>query len=117
MDEPPESNVRLHIAKEWTLEWCLFKSSNVSEIFKQSVSKVHNKTKSFKNNDGIWDSNYEQALITKLTKSRGSLDKVAVANELAELISSNNIDFKVVDPYLQYLIDAIEHTCRIENGN
>ncbi|MGB4820706.1 MAG: AAA family ATPase [Saprospiraceae bacterium] len=117
LDEPPESNVRLHIAKEWTLEWCLFKSSNVSEIFKQSVSKVHNKTKSFKNNDGIWDSNYEQALITKLTKSRGSLDKVAVANELAELISSNNIDFKVVDPYLQYLIDAIEHTCRIENGN
>jgi len=117
LDEPPESNVKLHIAKEWTLEWCLFKSSNFSEIFKQSVSKVHNKTKSFKNNDGIWDSNYEQALITKLTKSRGSLDKVAVANELAELISSINIDFKIVDPYLQYLVDAIKHACRIENGN
>lgn len=117
LEEPIGSNVILHIAKEWTLEWCLYKSNKLSELFKQAVSKVHSKTKSFKKNGEIWDLNFEQAIITKLTKTKGNLDKVAVANELAELITDHSIDFNEPDPYLQYIIDAIKHTCRIENGN
>ena len=111
------TNLKLHIAKEWTLEWCLYKSNILSELFRQSVSNVHSKTKSFKKDGGVWDGNFESALISKLTKDKSSLDKVAVANELAELIANNIIDFTINDPYLNYLIDAIKHTCRIADDN
>ncbi len=105
------SNIKINIAKEWTLEWCLFKSGNLSEYFKQAVSKVHNKTKSFKKNKSGWNSNFESTLITKLTKAKGSLDKVAVANELAELIDQKDIDLAKEDEYIKYLIDSIKHAC------
>jgi len=111
------TNVKLHIAKEWTLEWCLYKSNILSELFKESVNKVHSKTKSFKKQETGWDDNFENALIAKLTKNKSSLDKVAVANELAELITNTVIDFSKDDFYTKYLIDAIKHVCRIENGN
>ncbi|SFS84643.1 putative ATP-dependent endonuclease of the OLD family [Zhouia amylolytica] len=106
----------LNIAKEWTLEWCLFKSDSVSELFKQAVSRVHSRTKSFKySEDDGWHLGFEQTLITKLSKAKGNLDKVAVANEFAELISSNDFVLDKNDEYISYLIDAIRHTCRIEH--
>lgn len=111
------TNVQLHIAQEWTLEWCLYKSNILTELFKKSASKVHSKTKSFKKQEGEWNGNFETALIAKLTKDKSSLDKVAVANELAELITNSNIDFTTGDMYTKYLIDAIKHTCRITNDN
>jgi putative ATP-dependent endonuclease of the OLD family len=111
------TNVQLHIAHEWTLEWCLYKSNILTELFKKSASKVHSKTKSFKKQEGEWNGNFETALISKLTKDKSSLDKVAVANELAELITNSDIDFTTGDRYTRYLIDAIKHTCRITNDN
>ena len=111
------ASIKLHLAHKWTLEWCLFNSTILSEFFRQAVYKVHSKTKSFKKENGSWNSNFEKTLITKLTKAKGNLDKVAVANELAELISNNVIDFTVADTHLQYLIDAIKHSCRVSNGN
>lgn len=41
-------NVKLFLAKEWTLEWCLFKSPVLSEIFKDSIAAVHCRTNEFK---------------------------------------------------------------------
>ena len=111
------TNLKLHIAKEWTLEWCLYKSNILSDFFKKAVSKVHSKTKSFKKQEGEWSANFEIALISKLTKDKSSLDKVAVANELAELINNNEINCTSSDVYIKYLIDAIKHTCRITNDN
>jgi putative ATP-dependent endonuclease of OLD family len=107
-----KTKVTLNIAKEWTLEWCLFKSDSVSELFKRSVSKVHNRTKSFKYSEvNGWHSGFEQTLITKLSKAKGNLDKVAVANEFAELISTNDLDLDEKDECLCYLIDSIKHAC------
>lgn len=112
------TKLNLNIAREWTLEWCLFKSDSVSELFKQAVSKVHSKTKTFKySEEEGWHDGFEQTLITKLSKAKGNLDKVAVANEFAELISSTDLVLDENDEYISYLIDAIRHTCRIENDD
>jgi putative ATP-dependent endonuclease of OLD family len=112
------TKVILNIAKEWTLEWCLFKSNSISDLFKQAVSKVHSRTKSFKHTEGEgWHKGFEQTLITKLSKAKGNLDKVAVANEFAELISTTDFDLDESDEYISYLTDAIKHACRIEYGD
>lgn len=108
------TNIRLCIASEWTLEWCLYKSNQISELFKNAVSKVHSKTKSFKMKDGNWSPNFENSLISKLSKVKSPLDKVSVANELAELVSYSDLDFKLNDPHLNYIIDAIKHACRVK---
>jgi putative ATP-dependent endonuclease of OLD family len=108
-----ESNIKIFIAKQWTLEWCLFKSNCLSEFFKQSVAEVHSKTKSFKKVEGKWHSNFQAALICKLSKATSSLDKVAVANTLSELISTNDsVEINEDDQYIKYLVDAIKHACR-----
>ncbi len=109
-----KSNVIIKIAKEWTLEWCLYKSESVSELFKESVTKVHSRTESFKNIDDSWHPNFERTLISKLKKGKGDspLNKVAIANELAEKISNDeNLLIPENDEYLKYLVDAIKHTC------
>jgi putative ATP-dependent endonuclease of OLD family len=108
-----KSNVSLYIAKQWTLEWCLYKSTSLSELFKKSVSEVHNKTKSFQKSGDEWNENFERTLISKLKKGKGNgrLDKVAVANVLAEAISINNAEIDLNDEYIQYIIRAIKHAC------
>lgn len=112
------TKIQLYIAKEWTLEWCLYKSKSLSELFKQAVSKIHSKTKSFKKEEGAgWSINFETTLISKLSKVKSSLDKVAVANELAEFIAKDAPNVNENDEYIQYLISAIKHTCRIADDN
>jgi len=113
------SKVEIFIAKEWTLEWCLFKSESLSELFKQATSVVHSRTKSFKKVVNNWSANFQTALICKLKKRKGAspLDKVAVANSLAEKISDNNPTLEESDEYLKYVIDAIKHACRVNNDN
>jgi len=110
-----DSKIEIYIAEEWTLEWCLFKSDSLSELFRQSVSEIHSKTKSFKKVDGDWNSNFQRALICKLKKGKGAspLDKVAVANNLSERIIENETVFIPTDNYIKYLVDAIKHACRV----
>lgn len=48
LEKPLPANIALCLAKEWTLEWCLFKSPVLSELFKDSVAEVHSKTTEFK---------------------------------------------------------------------
>jgi putative ATP-dependent endonuclease of OLD family len=98
------TNIKICVAKQWTLEWCLFKSSSLSTLFKKTISEVHNKTVDFKD-----DSKFETKLKEKL-KDR-SLDKVAIANRLSEEIenvSDLNLNFNN-DEYVEYLINAIKH--------
>lgn len=109
-------NVILEIAPEWTLEWCLYKSESLSELFKESVSVVHSRTMSFKKDEHEnWNENFEKALISKLKKGEGDspLDKVAIANTLAEKISSQKPSIMEGDEYLKYIIKAIKHTCNV----
>lgn len=109
-----DSRVTLNIAKEWTLEWCLYKSTSLGEAFRQSVSEVHHKTKSFQKGETGWNENFERTLISKLKKGKGSspLDKVAVALKLAEKMKRSKVIIDENDDYLRYLLDAIKHVCR-----
>lgn len=112
-DDLTNSKIKIFIAKEWTLEWCLFKSSSLSEVFKQSVSKVHSKTKSFKKVNGTWHTNFQTTLICKLAKTKSALDKVAVASVLSESILNNSLSIDPNDEYIKYLVEAIKHACRV----
>jgi putative ATP-dependent endonuclease of the OLD family len=92
------------IAKEWTLEWCLFKSK-INDKFQEVVKSVHSGTPDF-------NTSFEDTLTQKLIgKERSKLDKAAIANQLAiEIEKMERIDEE--DEYLKYLIDAIKYACR-----
>lgn len=102
-------NVSLYLAKEWTLEWCLFKSPVLSELFKDSVAAVHCRTDEFKKegNPAQYKPEFETKLKGMLAKTNSKLDKTAVALNLAERIKSQSLDFTQNDDYIKYLLDAI----------
>jgi len=111
-----DSSVKLFIAKQWTLEWCLYKSDSVSELFKESVSEIHNGTDEFKKDNDSFKPEFESKFIDKLAKKAGTttIDKVAIAGVLAEKISTNEVfEIEENDEYLKYIIDAIKHACRV----
>lgn len=110
------SNIKWCVAKHWTLEWCLYKSTILGDLFKESVKEVHS---------GIFDvddATFEDNLIDRLRKFKiqddgkpkdiKGLDKVAVAHTLAQKITEcKTLDFAQDDEYIQYLKDAITHAC------
>jgi putative ATP-dependent endonuclease of OLD family len=111
-----DTDVKLRIAKQWTLEWCLFMSSSLSDDFKESVLKVHSKTDDFKKDEyEVFKPEFQKKLIHKLKKIDGTspLDKVAVANTLSERIIEKQIVINPSDEYINYLVEAIKHACRM----
>lgn len=106
-------NVQLFLATHWTLEWCLFNSNALSDIFMDSCRKIHRNTEEFrKGDDGMYDKiKFRDKLATKL-KNR-SLDKVAVASEISLAINSatSPLDIRNEDTAF-YLINAINHACK-----
>ena len=112
LDNADCTNVQLFLATHWTLEWCLFKSNALSDIFMESCSKVHSKTKEFeKNEKGEFDMNmFQEKLAQKLIDR--SLDKVAIASEICLHIMniSDKLDIKE-DDTAYYLVQAITHVC------
>lgn len=102
-------NVSLYLAKEWTLEWCLFKSPVLSELFKDSVAAVHCRTDEFKKegNPAQYKPEFETKLKGMLAKTNSKLDKTAVALNLAERTKTQSLDFTQNDDYIKYLLDAI----------
>ena len=115
-----ETDIILEIAKEWTLEWCLYKSC-LSDIFKNAVSEVHSGTDEFKkDSNNNFNVGFEEKFIKKLLKKEGNspIDKVAVASVLAEYLENDKTISKEKlekDEYLLYLITAIKNVCK--NGN
>lgn len=112
-NDTSDSTIKISTAKEWTLEWCLYKSPTLSELFKESVSFIHSKTPSFKKVGTTWNSDFENKLICKLKRVEGTtpLDKVAVASLLANKIyDSTTLQFDS-DEYIEYIINAIKHAC------
>lgn len=107
------SDITLQIAKEWTLEWCLYKSK-LSEAFKQSVQEVHSKTKDFEKEKDKYKPEFEGKFISKLRKDEGTsnLDKVSIASVFAEKLETDHaIILDENDEYVGYLINAIKHAC------
>lgn len=102
------TNIKIYIAKEWTLEWCLYNSPILSKLFKDSVAAVHNRTAEFKKDHTTKE--YKDSFTDKLKqklKDR-SLDKVAIAQELVSKIEDDaSLDFSINDEYIKYLLDAI----------
>lgn len=115
-NEFKDSDIILQIAKEWTLEWCLYKST-LSEFFKQSVQAVHSGTDEFKyEKDGNdkFKSSFEEKFIKKLRREEGTsnLDKVSIASVFAEKLEADaTITLDKSDEYLDYLMRAIKHVC------
>lgn len=107
LGKPLPANIRLCLAKEWTLEWCLIKSTILSELFKDSVAEVHSRTIEFKKDTVThqYSDSFEKKLSEKL-KNR-SLDKTAIALVLSEKIEKATFDFNQQDEYIKYLLDAI----------
>lgn len=113
------SSVTLELAKEWTLEWCLFKSTSLSKLFKESVSEVHSGTKAFDKIGGNFkEQEFQEKLISKLKKEEGTsnLEKVKVASKLAEKIKNDtSLVIDKEDVYLEYITKSIKHI--FEYGN
>ena len=107
LGKPLPANVKLCLAKEWTLEWCLFKSHILSGLFKDSVAEVHSRTDEFKIDAEThhYKDFFEKKLTEKL-KNR-SLDKTAIALTLSEKIDKATLNFNQQDEYIKYLLDAI----------
>ena len=108
---PEDQKVKLFLSPHWTLEWCLFHSSALKEAFMESVSAVHSKTAEFKKDEGGWnEDSFKGKLIEKL-KCR-SLDKVAIAQNLCEKITTMpSLSIGSTD-WAIYLVSAIKHASR-----
>lgn len=112
-----QNNIKLYLAKEWTLEWCLYKSSTLTELFKESVLEVHSKTKEYQKKGDEFQDSFEKKLIKALKKEASKLDKLEIANILASKLGNSEVNLNLNCPYLKYLIDAIKHTCRQNDDN
>lgn len=106
-------NVSLFLATRWTLEWCLFNSTALSELFMECCRKVHSHTDEFKKgDDGQWDRDrFKQKLADKL-KDR-TLDKVQIATLLSRRIKDMDSPIDITDGDMaSYLIEAIKFVCK-----
>jgi len=115
--------IKWNIAKQWTLEWCLWKSTLFKQSFKEAAASVH--AYSFKEEGAIVDDDiFEQRLMDKLRgykvnaegkhESVGKFDKVKVAYAFINKIDEDaRIDYAHIsdDDCAKYLIDAIIHVC------
>ncbi|WP_310556827.1 AAA family ATPase [Flavobacterium sp.] len=102
--ELKNTSVTLGLAKQWTLEWCLHKSTSLSKLFLESALEVHPQ---IFNAEKV---NFETELMIRL-KNKG-IDKVKIASTLAEKIeNSKDLTIDENDEYIDYLIKAIKHAC------
>jgi putative ATP-dependent endonuclease of OLD family len=93
--------VKTFVSPEWTLEYCLFKSSSFGNKFQAIVKEIHSGT----NFD-----NFEKTLCKKLGDK--SLKKTEVAYRLVNSIKENEIEIEDEDGYIKYIIDAIKYASR-----
>lgn len=99
--------VKPFIAPEWTLEWCLYKSSVLGELFEEVVKDIHPKI--FK--DGV---NFEHELALRLLPGNKKIEKTEIAYKLVQRIDEEEINFDQFkeDNYINYLFEAIEYVCK-----
>ena len=97
--------VKVFVAPQWTLEYCLFKSSCLSSAFRKVFQLVHPQVDA---ND------LERELAKKLINK---LNKVDIAYQLARFIEDDlkkdppEIVIDENDKSIAYLLEAIKHAC------
>lgn len=105
-----EQNVKYFLAPSWTLEYSLFRSTSLSEVFQNAVKKCHTGTK--------WDEGFEKKLAEKLINK--GLEKTEIAYRLANAIDEDlnkeirEITFpNDIQDTAYYLIEAIKYAANI----
>ncbi|HWW06574.1 ATP-dependent nuclease, partial [Collimonas sp.] len=95
-------SVKSFIAPQWTLEYCLSKSTTFKDQFAEIAKAVHSKTD--------W-TDFDATLADKL--KRRALSKTEIASRLAQSIASGKIDKTKIagDTHIEYLVRAIEYAC------
>lgn len=113
LDIGTNHNVDLCLATHWTLEWCLFESEALSEMFMKCCAKVHNGTDEFKRTEaGEWNKDSFRNKLAKKLIDR-SLEKVEIASELCQLIKASTNPIQINnDDTAYYLIKAINCVCK-----
>ena len=116
-------DIKWNVAKQWTLEWCLWKSSLLGNYFKEAAAEVHPRT--FKNAGAIIaNAEFEKKLMNNLRgfkvnadnthETVGKFHKVEVAYNMATKVKNAlaiDFDHLAADDYAKYLVDAINHVC------
>ncbi len=93
--------VKVFVAPHWTLEYSLFKSSSLNQIFCNALKKVHPQ---------VDEQKYEEELAKKLINK--GLKKTDLAYELAkELENDAEIEISQSDSGIKYLVDALKYVC------
>lgn len=102
-------NILYFPAPEWTLEYCLFKSSKLSNKFKNHAKAIHSRTP--------WDTNFELELAKKLINKK--LDKTEISyriaydldDEMKKDESERTLNLHEADSTdsIYYLIEAIRY--------
>ncbi len=96
--------VKIYFSQEWTLEYCLLKSSSLGSSFRKAFKKVHPR---------INEEDAENELVKKLRS--GGLNKTEIAYQLAQVINEDSvrerpeISINEKDEYIKYLIKAIRY--------
>jgi putative ATP-dependent endonuclease of OLD family len=99
--------VKAFVAPRWTFEYCLLRSSSLSDTFKTVFKKVHSM---------VDENNIEQELAKKLINK--TLNKTEIAYRLAQVLEEDaNRDLPEItldenDDAIKYLIGAVKHACR-----
>jgi putative ATP-dependent endonuclease of the OLD family len=114
-------SVKCFVSPQWTLEYCLLKSSSLCAIFQEIVKSIHSSTDF---------ADFEQKLTEKIENK--SLNKTEIAYRLGakieESFSTNKqpdqdeingatIEIKVDDKSIEYLMNAIKYAAGEDVGN
>ena len=75
------NNVKYFIAHKWTLEYSLYKSQALSNIFQNTVKNIHNRTD--------WETDFEKTLAEKLIDKNKKIKKTEIAYKIATLIDED----------------------------
>jgi len=98
-----KQNVKVFIAPHWTLEYTLYQSNSLRDVFYDIFRSVHDRS-------DIALENCEEKLAEKLLNK--SLNKTEIAYRFAhKLETDNSISINEDDNCLEYLIEAIKHVC------
>ena len=101
--------IKVFVSNQWTLEWCLLKSTALNLKFKEVIKKIHSDTFS----SCTSEEEYEIAL-SKLLLSK-SFQKTEIAYLLSdELKKQESLEIQD-DDKLSYIKDAIKHVCDYGN--
>jgi putative ATP-dependent endonuclease of the OLD family len=104
--------VKTFVSPQWTLEYCLAKSSSLSRTFQGIAKKVHPQIA-----DGDFIVNFSDKL------KKRNIDKIEIAYKLAQTLADDSkkdkpeIDINENDDSIKYLLDAIKYAARENTDN